>query len=304
MRNLRTEEEIIASWKGDIDKPVVSVVCITFNHEPYIEDALEGFLIQETDFPFEILIHDDASTDSTADIIREYEARYPRLIKPIYQVENQYSQGVKISPIFNFPRAMGEYIAMCEGDDYWSDEKKLKNQFEYMRENIDCSLCFHASKAIFADNSGNKSYIRKPKVIPLESKFSIIDAILGDGGFVPTNTMFFSKKYVENIPDWYIKAPVGDLPLMLLLAINGRLGYIDRVMSVYRILVPGSWTVTSLNDISKRRKTIAGKLLLWQEFDVYTGKKYSKFVSKVKNKNRVDFMKIHLFHIYKVLFSK
>ncbi|AFJ01907.1 glycosyltransferase [Methylophaga frappieri] len=95
MRNLRSQTEIMASWEGDLSSPVVSICCITYNHDAYIEDALEGFLIQETDFPFEILIHDDASTDRTADIIREYEAAYPNLIKPIYQVENQYSQGKK-----------------------------------------------------------------------------------------------------------------------------------------------------------------------------------------------------------------
>src|SRR5690554_5452407 len=141
MKDLRTQDEIIANWKGDIDKPVVSICCITYNHEHYIEDALKGFLIQETDFPFEILIHDDASTDRTAEIIREYEARYPRLIKPIYQTENKYSQGIKISPTYNFPRAKGEYIAMCEGDDYWIDEHKIKKQYELISK-ANTDICF------------------------------------------------------------------------------------------------------------------------------------------------------------------
>ena len=134
MRVLRSENEIIQNWKKDVTKPVVSICCIAYNHEPYIEDALEGFLIQETDFPFEILIHDDASTDKTADIIHEYEARYPKLIKPIYQTKNQYSQGKKPS-YFNFERAQGEYIAMCEGDDYWIDPLKLQKQVDFLKKN-------------------------------------------------------------------------------------------------------------------------------------------------------------------------
>jgi len=102
--------------------PLVSICCLTYNHAPYIRDAIEGFLMQKTNFPVEILIHDDASTDGTADIIREYETRYPDIIKPIYQTENQYSKGVKISWEYQFSRARGKYIALCEGDDYWTDK--------------------------------------------------------------------------------------------------------------------------------------------------------------------------------------
>ena len=100
--------------------PLVSICCITYNHAPYIRQCLDGFMMQQTNFTFEVLIHDDASTDGTADIIREYESKYPDIIKPIYQTENQYSKGVKVSATFNFPRAKGKYIAMCEGDDYWT----------------------------------------------------------------------------------------------------------------------------------------------------------------------------------------
>ena len=103
-------------------EPLVSICCLTYNHAPYIRDAIEGFLMQKTNFPVEILIHDDASTDGTADIIREYETRYPDIIKPIYQTENQYSKGVKISREYQFSRARGKYIALCEGDDYWTDK--------------------------------------------------------------------------------------------------------------------------------------------------------------------------------------
>src|SRR5690554_1582208 len=103
--------------------PVVSICCITFNHGKFIREALEGFLSQKTNFCFEVLIHDDASTDDTATIIKEYASRFPNIIKPIFQKENQYSKGIRgMNRRFNFPRAKGKYIAMCEGDDYWIDE--------------------------------------------------------------------------------------------------------------------------------------------------------------------------------------
>jgi len=89
LQNLRSEAEIINDWKDDDRTPLVNVMCLTYNHEKYIEDALQGFLIQKTDFPFEVLIHEDASTDKTAEIIRKYEKLYPNIIKPVYQTENQ-----------------------------------------------------------------------------------------------------------------------------------------------------------------------------------------------------------------------
>ena len=109
-----------------IDKlrPLVSIDCITYNHEAYISQALDGFLMQKTKFLFEVLIHDDLSTDGTADIIRKYEKKYPLIIKPIYQTVNQFSKGVEISKKFQFPRAQGKYIAICEGDDYWTNPNK------------------------------------------------------------------------------------------------------------------------------------------------------------------------------------
>jgi len=116
-------------------KPLVTVSCITYNHEEFIREAIESFLMQKTTFPVEILIHDDASTDGTADIIREYENAYPGLIKPIYQTENQYSKGIKIPATYQHSRTKGKYYAICEGDDYWIDPLKLQKQVSFLEEN-------------------------------------------------------------------------------------------------------------------------------------------------------------------------
>ncbi len=141
----------------------VSVLCLAFNHEKYIRRTLEGFVNQHTNFKFEVLIHDDASTDGTADIIREYEKRYPDLIKPIYQTENQHSRGVKIQTKFNYPRAKGKYFAYCEGDDYWTNENKLQKQYDIMERHPECSICVHEVQCINEDGSVNDRVIPEPE---------------------------------------------------------------------------------------------------------------------------------------------
>ena len=126
--------------QSDSRNVLVSICCITYNQEAYIRDALEGFVKQKTNFRYEVLIHDDASTDRTAEIIREYEEKYPDLIKPILQTVNQYSLGLtNVSGTWNFPRAVkngSKYIAMCEGDDYWIDEHKLQRQVDYLEAHL------------------------------------------------------------------------------------------------------------------------------------------------------------------------
>lgn len=150
---LRTEEQIISTWDRSHSVPMVSIRCQTFNHADYIDDAIRGFLIQETSFPFEIVIHDDASTDGTSAIIKEYSDRYPRIIKPICQKENQWSRGLR--PMhFMDPVCKGKYVAMCEGDDYWTDPNKLTTQVEFLEENPDYVISGH--DAFIIDESGNR----------------------------------------------------------------------------------------------------------------------------------------------------
>ena len=127
--------------------PLVSICCITYNHARFIRKCLDGFLIQETSFPIEILIHDDASTDGTDGIIREYADKYPDLILPLFETENQYSQGKQNKiDFYNYRRARGKYIAYCEGDDYWTDPLKLQKQVDFMESHPDYSVCFHRWK--------------------------------------------------------------------------------------------------------------------------------------------------------------
>ncbi|KRB55965.1 glycosyltransferase [Flavobacterium sp. Root186] len=135
---MRDQNDIISSWKIDDTQPLVSIICTTFNHENFISETLNGFLIQKTTFPFEIIVHDDASTDNTASVINDFAAKYPLIIKPILQKENQYSKKeVNIWSDFTFPKAKGKYIALCEGDDYWIDELKLQKQVDFLENNTE-----------------------------------------------------------------------------------------------------------------------------------------------------------------------
>ncbi len=138
---VRTEQALMAGW-GARTEPLVSIVCLTYNHEPYLRETLEGFLRQETDFPFEVIVHDDASTDSTARIIRDYAARYPAIIRPIYQQQNQYRLGTPFSTRL-FAQARGKYIAYCEGDDYWTDPRKLQIQVDFLEQHREYVITYH-----------------------------------------------------------------------------------------------------------------------------------------------------------------
>jgi len=288
MRNLKTEEEIIASWKGDIEAPLVSICCLAFNHEAYIKDALEGFLIQETDFPFEILIHDDASIDRTADIIREYEAKYPKLIKPIYQTENQYSQGIKITPTYNFPRVKGEYIAMCEGDDYWISTDKLQIQVSHMINDSHCSLSFHRARIEQEFDLGVNDLLTKD--FGVEGTVGKDSLFFEGGSSAPTASMIFKSEVIKKLPRFFNISPVGDMPLKLMCSIQGSIYYFPEIMSVRRIGTPGSWNIRTRLDDQKQNTYLLDMMSMLEEFNLYTD---SRWVQNVEEQLVVYAMKLN-----------
>lgn len=140
------------------DEILVSVICTAYNHEPYIRSALDGFVMQKTNFRYEVLIHDDASKDNTAQIIREYAEKYPEIIVPVLQTENQHSKGVKITNTILRPMIRGKYIALCEGDDFWTDENKLQRQVDFLEANPDYVACAH--NTLVHDCSGKQQDYR------------------------------------------------------------------------------------------------------------------------------------------------
>ncbi len=221
-------------------KPAVSICCITYNHEKYIRDALNSFLMQKTNFPIEILIHDDASTDGTANIIREYEAKYPDIIKTIYQTVNQYSQGKDVSQ-FNFNRAQGKYIALCEGDDYWCDPQKLQRQFDYMESHPACTLCMHGRYSLDADaRDFFPSLHPSPDRIPQNGAlYARLLIKMRYNTFYFTASMFFPKKVLDEKMALMQRdtnnGMIWDFMLAFYMAVSGEVHYIKRRMGVYRI---------------------------------------------------------------------
>ena len=218
-------------------KPLISICCITYNHEPYIRDCLEGFIMQQTKFPFEVLVHDDASTDHTADIIREYETKYPDIIKPIYQTENQYSKGVKINIDYNFPRVQGKYIALCEGDDFWCDPYKLQIQFDFMESHPDYSACFCGNYILNEFEHRITPMGFPTSELPTDLRDAQRKILLGDHALMTAASLFRTDMFrkIQSVLASDSKgAPMGDLQLFFHLAGMGKIKYIFRRMIVYR----------------------------------------------------------------------
>lgn len=195
-----------------------------------MQQCLDGFLMQEGDFDLEILIHDDASTDGTKEIIEDYQRRYPDIIKPIFQTENQYSKGVRgFMARYNFTRAKGKYIALCEGDDYWTDPTKIQKQVEVLEFNPDYILCFHKVQV-----DGGEDHMVLPK------EHETIEDLAAKGNYIRTPSVLFRTAHAI-MPEQHVDSPLGDLFVYLYLAQFGKLKYLDETMAVYRKQV-GSWS--------------------------------------------------------------
>jgi glycosyltransferase involved in cell wall biosynthesis len=202
----------------------VSVLCITYNHEKFISKAIEGFVNQKLKFNYEVIIGDDCSTDNTSNIINKYFKQYPEIIKPILRKKNI---GYMNNFVDIFSHCNGDYIALCEGDDYWIDEFKLQKQIDFLERNPDFSMCSHAVKTIFEDVEE-----KYPFVAPLE--VSSFKDIIEHGHFVPTLSIVFRKKVLKELPLWFKDLWVSDIPLILLLTLKGKNYYFKEIMGIKR----------------------------------------------------------------------
>ncbi|MFH1154211.1 MAG: glycosyltransferase [Pseudomonadota bacterium] len=277
---VQTEQSLLSRW-GSYGKPKVSISCITYNHEHYISDALDGFLIQETDFPFEILVHDDASTDGTADIIRDYEKRYPRIIKPVYQKINQYSRNKRPSR-FNYERAQGDFIAVCEGDDYWIDSRKLSRQIGFLIDNPGFSLCFHDAVILYQDGKNQPLAFSSVNKKAPKKKFTIQDIILSPW-FIPTASIVFRTCNLEN-PLWLNHIFTGDYALQLIQAAKGDLYGFDEIMSVYRMHSSNLYRQLNYSQIDVTHRTMDALLY----FNMHTDFKYDSLILKRLDNTRKE----------------
>ena len=249
----------------DNNEIMVSVICTVYNHEKYLRKCLDGFVMQKTNFKFEVLINDDASTDGSADIIREYEKKYPDIIKPIYQTENQYSKGVNISSTFLLPRAKGKYLAWCEGDDYWCNEYKLQKQFDILENNPNIYMCVHKVKNINEQGEEIQGCIPciDLKNVIITSEYIIKN--LNNFYFQLSSYFFNLYKYRTLKKDYeslFKLCPVGDKVIIASWALETDFYFIDEVMSKYRCNSVGSWT----ERISKSKEMRVEKNKKWFAF--------------------------------------
>lgn len=264
---------------------VVTVFCLTYNHEKYISQTLEGFVSQKTNFKFKVLVHDDASTDSTASIIREYEERYPDIILGIYQTENQYSKRVGITTNYITPRVTGKYVAMCEGDDYWFDQYKLQKQVDALESNPQCHMCVHKTREIYENGEDTG------KIFPdLERESGCIEQrdflnICGTYSFHTSSYMFRAdewKKYTLEPPAFRSACRVGDETYMLYFGQLAPIYYIAETMSAYRRGVAASWTQSQANKKTAEQvvKHPMEMVRTFELFDEYTNRKYHDIMVK------------------------
>ncbi len=232
---------------------MVSICCQIYNHASFLRECFDGFVMQKTNFPIEILIHDDASTDGSQEIIKEYTTVYPDLFKPIFQRENQYSEGVPICATYQFPRAIGKYIAMCEGDDYWTDPYKLQKQVDFLEQNEEFTLCSHRY-SIF--NQVSQEF----KTDYLTELFASCSATRGgivfeqkeylDYPYMQTMTVIFNRNKCDF--DLYKRLnSKGDLALFYCCLQNGKGFCMNENMAVYRVSETG---VYSLKPVREKHK--------------------------------------------------
>ncbi|MFC3607421.1 glycosyltransferase [Stutzerimonas tarimensis] len=234
---VKTEQAIVARWEGRRE-PLLSIICLAYNHAGFIRQTLDGFLAQETDFPVEIIVHDDASTDQTAAIIREYEQRYPSIIKPIYQRENQYRLGVPFSTRL-FAQARGRYIAYCEGDDYWIDPRKLQIQVDFLEAHPDYVMTYHDA---FMFNS--KGVIQSPHLTG-RYRADATALELMQGRHVTTLTTCF-RNLIHELPPELIGVEVLDICWWSLLGAHGKGRFIKEIRpAAYRIHEGGIFSMRS-----------------------------------------------------------
>ncbi len=224
---LKSEQALIERWGGKTE-PLLSVVCLAYNHASFIRKALESFLQQETDFPFEVIVHDDASTDTTAAIIADYAARYPSIIKPIYQTQNQFSLGVPFSTRL-FARAGGKYIAYCEGDDYWTDPTKLQQQVDFLEQHRDYVITYHDA---FMFNS--QGIIQSPQLTGKLRKDATALELM-QGRPLSTLTVCF-RNLIQELPPELLGVKVLDICWWSLLGAYGKGKFMEGISpAAYRV---------------------------------------------------------------------
>jgi len=263
----RTEQDIMKNWQGDATVSVVSICTITYNHEAFVAEALDSFLMQETDFPFEIVIDDDCSTDNNAKVIQPYIDKYPNIFNANLRSVNV---GMQENGEGNLKRAKGKYIALCEGDDYWTDPLKLQKQVDFLEGNEGYSMVFHNAELhdYFTDGTMKKSLFNE---LVTSCDYSA-DMILDRHSVATASVVFRNLKQYKYLEKnfWF---PVGDTPLFITCAAHGKVYYMVEVMSVYRRVLGGMMKSAAFQNIKTNPLWIRYYKQLYADYSYLIAKK-------------------------------
>jgi glycosyltransferase involved in cell wall biosynthesis len=278
----------------------VSVCCITYNHVNYIRRCLDSLVNQVADFEYEIVVHDDASTDGTQDIVREYAERYPNLIVPVLETENQYSKGVGSLVSAMLSAATGKYVVEIEGDDHWCDPDKLRLQVEALEVHPECSACVHVTSTV--DKDGKPQQMRLPEIDLDHSVISTEEYmryVLNEGYwmFHLSSCMVLLDLYreyasfmIEGFPAKFYK--VGDLPMYLFFSLKGSFYFINRVMTTYTV-ESGGFMSQAKSDPELALRAQQGFVDGLTAFDEYSDYRFHEYVSKALVSRRFEIDRIN-----------
>lgn len=223
-------------------EPLVSVLVVTYNHEKFIEQTLQGILMQNVNFIFEVVIGDDCSTDGTQSIVKSYQQKYSDIIKPYSHKRNLGKRG-QLNFVHTLSRCKGQYIAIIEGDDYWTDKYKLQKQVDVLVNNPNISICHHWHSYLIEEN-GSNSMISAPKLGHgyLNKEIATVREIFQNKLRIKSRTMMIRKSAIYPLPNWFLKCAYGDVTLSFIAGKSGTYFFIDEPMAVYRVTNTGAST--------------------------------------------------------------
>lgn len=224
-----------------MSEKLVSIFCLTYNHVGYIRDALDGFVNQKTNFKYDVFVYDDASTDGTSDILMKYQEMYPDVFNVYISERNTWKDENRYKFLYDLEikNLNAKYVAVCEGDDYWTDENKLQMQVDYMEAHPECSMYIHNCE--WLECTTNTSKPGNAIDIDGEGDVSTRELILEKNGHPPTASFLYRRELLQQ-DFFFFNAVVGDYPLMLCAASVGKVHYNNKIMSVYRYKAKGSWS--------------------------------------------------------------
>ncbi|HLT88285.1 MAG TPA: glycosyltransferase [Sphingobacterium sp.] len=292
-RRYNLQKEFLPSDETRI--PLVSIIVTVFNHEEYLRECLDSLLSQITSFEFEIIIGEDGSNDNSRAICIEYAEKYPNKIRLFLRDRDTSvfpfkDRKLLLNGAFTRKAIRGEYMAWCEGDDFWIDNSKLQVQFDFMERNRDCSLCFHTTKKI--DENTKEEVVVRPVISEKESeaKFNAQQILSGIRESIMTASIFMRSSVIKNLPYWVYLAPTSDTTLIFLALKQGNVGFLNKTMASYRKFSSNSWSNQKLKSLEGYAKTIPYRLFWLDKYDEITVHTYKKQISVLKRKIIADFL--------------